>query len=186
MEPECGRWTWDGKASGCYVWRQKSFRGFSGSWSQRPSNELPRTYPLMDHLSCLITFPLLLLSWTFFFPWESPLKILLYCMYYLFSKCILMVLVQFLVGCPKTYLMTKQQQQPGFVTWGNRWVVYGNEEVSRGEGSWEDNQFRGINRNISKLSWTQRHITNSPLENPLFRNFPGGSVVIPFQLNKLF
>ena len=57
--------------------------------------------------------------------------------------------------------------------------MYGNEEVGRGEGSWEDNQFHGINRNISKLSWTQRHITNSPLENPLFRNFPGGSVVIP-------
>ena len=97
-----------------------------------------------------------------------------------------MVLVQFLVGCTKKYLVTKQQQQqPGCVTSGNEWVTYGNEEVGRGEGLWEDNQFCGINRNISKLSWTQRHITNSPLENPLFRNFPGGSAVILFQLNKL-
>ena len=140
----------------------------------------------LEHTHLWIIFPFLLLSWTFFFLWESPLKILLYCMYYLFSKYILMVLVQFLVGCTKKYLVTKQQQQrPGCVTSGNEWVTYGNEEVGRGEGLWEDNQFCGINRNISKLSWTQRHITNLPLENPLFRNFPGGSAVILFQLNKL-
>ena len=57
----------------------------------------------MDHLSCLPTHLLLLVSWAYFFPWESPLKILLYCMYYLFSKCILIMLVQFLVGCTKKF-----------------------------------------------------------------------------------
>lgn len=106
----------------------------------------------LEHTRLWIIFPFLLLSWTFFFLWESPLKILLYCRYYLFSKYILMVLVQFLVGCTKKYLVTKQQQQqPGCVTWGNEWVTYGNEEVGRGEGSWEDNQFCGINRNISNF-----------------------------------
>lgn len=80
----------------------------------RPSNEL---WPWIIFPACHLSFALTFLD--FPLPWESPLKILLYfAMYYLFSKCILMVLVQVPCGpVPRCYLVTKQQQQqPGCVT----------------------------------------------------------------------
>lgn len=113
MEPECGQWS----GMGGQLDAMSEDRRVSGASLGVDCKGQVMNCPPYGSSFLPVTFPLLLLSWTFLFPWESPLKILLYFMYYLFSKCILMVLVQFLVGCPKTYLVTKQQQQqPGCVT----------------------------------------------------------------------